>query len=185
VLLLGLVITEAAAAAAREPASRNAAATTRPLHVLSETAVYCPATGQVTFTIEFDRRSQFRKEDRLGRRADSFQYFLVGDTAQPYPQNFDAIVRGEELDIRGSRGHLPIRNAAPEDPDPQARGWGSVRAVVPLTLRGRVLTFSAPLAALSNRSTDGRVAYSLETYSNFGELVDLVENDSVVSTRGC
>jgi hypothetical protein len=46
------------------------------LVVLSHSAVFRPATGQVTFTVTFNRAPDFESVDALGRQADSFQYFI-------------------------------------------------------------------------------------------------------------
>ena len=148
-------------------------------HIAAESAVYCPRTGTVNFTLTFDRRPKLTVLDAYGRQQDTFQYYVVGDATQPYPDNYDAIVRGPEIQLTGSTGSLPIRSPSPSDPDPAATGWGPTRAIVPVRLSGRVLTFSAPLSAVSDRSTDGTFSYVLETYA-FGETVDHVDGQSVV-----
>jgi hypothetical protein len=173
-VMLTMVVAAMDAAAAPHP-PRD-----RPIYLVDETAVYDTATGVVDFTAEFDRVPNFRKVDAAGRRANSFQYFIVGDDTLPYTESFDAIIRGDELVLRS--GLLPIRNSAPLDPDPAAGGWGTIRATVPFRLDGRVLTFSAPLTALSDHSTDGRFAYILETYT-FGALVDRSVNQAYRSRR--
>lgn len=155
------------------------AANDRPLHVVSESAVYCTTTGMVDFTLRFDHRLNVRSVDEYGRRQDSFQYYIVGDDVQPYPQNFDAIIRGDELTVSGSKGWLPIRRSGPTDADPASAGWGPIQTVVPVRLRGSVLTFSAPLSTLSDHTTDGRFTYELLTV-NFGASVDFMTNESVV-----
>jgi hypothetical protein len=172
VILAAVIVTTQAASAAAQ-----SSATDRPLHIVYESAVYDPETGNVDFTVQFDRAPNFRKVDQYGRQADSFQYFIVGDDTLPYPQNFDAIIRGDEIQLRSRL--LPIRNSAPPDPDPAAGGWGTIRATVPFQLHGHVLTFSAALTALTDHSTDGRFTYIVETYS-FGSLVDHIVNESVV-----
>jgi hypothetical protein len=159
------------------PAAATPAASVRPLHVVSESAAYDVTTGNVDFTVQFNRPPNFRKTDELGRQADSFQYFIVGDETLPWGQNFDAIIRGEEITTKPPL--LPIRNATPSDPDPAAGGWGTIRTVVPYDLALRVLKFSAPLAAVSDHSTDGRFSYVLETY-RYGALVDSIAGASVV-----
>jgi hypothetical protein len=151
----------------------------RPLHVISESAVYCTMTGMVDFTLRFDHRPNVRSVDEYRRRQDSFQYYIVGDNTQPYPQNYDAIIRGDELMLSGSKGLLPIRQIGPAESDPASGGWGPIRAIVPVRLRGSVLTFSAPLSALSDHTTDGRFTYELQTV-NFGATVDFITNESAV-----
>ena len=74
---------------------------------------------------------------------------------------------------------LLIRNAAPSSADPAAAGWGTIRATVPYRVGGRVLRFSAPLAALSDHSTDGTFTYELEIDHN-GVLVEHIVNESEV-----
>jgi hypothetical protein len=149
----------------------------RPLQVVYESATYDPATGEVDFTLAFNRHPDFRTVDEHGRPANAFQYFIVGDDTVPDPEPFDAIIRGVELQSKPPL--LPIRGSSPADPDPSSGGWGAIRATVPFELHGRVLTFSAPLDALSDHSTDGRFTYVLETYT-FGSLVDSIVNESVV-----
>jgi hypothetical protein len=181
VMLAMLAVTiQAAVATASTPLAQDSSAD-RPLHVVFESAVYNAETGNVDFTVEFDRPPKFRKADEFGRPADSFQYFIFGDATLPYPQNFDAIIRGDELELDGSRV-LPIRNSAPPDPDPAAGGWGTIRATVHFKLHGRVLTFSAALSVLNDHSTDGRFTYVLETY-NFGSVVDSILNESIVPSQ--
>jgi hypothetical protein len=183
----GTLLILAIVAVAAQPASAARKATTadappRALHVVSESASYCARTGVLDFKLKFDHRPNFRTVDEFGRRRDSFQYAVVGDSSQPFPQNYDAIIRGDELKIKGSAGSLPIRRSGPPDPGPAAGGWGAVRAVVPVRLRGSLLTFSAPLSTLSDHSTDGRFSYELGTFS-FGAQVDFIRSESRVA--GC
>lgn len=170
VALVGASATVAAPAEAQRSVSR-------PLQVVYESATYNPGTGEVDFTLAFNRHPDFRTVDEHGRPAVAFQYFIVGDDALPYPERFDAIIRGVELQLKSRL--LPVRDSSPPDPDPRSGGWGAIRATVPFELHGRVVTFSAPLAALSDHSTDGRFTYILETYA-FGALVDSIVNESVV-----
>ncbi len=143
---------------------------------LSQTASFDPATDQVTFTIEFNRLPDFFATDSVGRQANSFQYFVLGDLALQYPAAFDSIVRGEEIHIANS---IRIRNAVPSVSDPAAGGWGAIRDVVPFSLSGSLLSFSAPLASLSDRSVDGRFSYRLEVYS-FGGLDQFAQAETTV-----
>jgi hypothetical protein len=148
-----------------------------PFTVVSESAVYDPATGLVTFTLTFNRPPDFRTEDELGRRADSFQYYILGDLSLPYPAYYDSLVRGDEIDL--TLGLLPIRNAVPPSTDPAAHGWGAVRGLVPFRLSGNVLTFSAPLTVLSDHSLDGHFAYEL-LLTQYGALTDFLRSESTV-----
>ena len=175
VMVLVLVIATTQAAAAPGTAKRSNHDS--PPQVIAELAVYDSQSGNVEFTVEFDRRPDFRSVDEFGRPADSFQYFIVGDETLGFPERFDAIIRGGELQ-RKSR-LLPIRRAAPADSAPEAGGWGATRAIVPYELHGRTLTFSVALDDLSDHSTDGSFSYILETY-NDGSLVESIENESVV-----
>src|SRR5829696_2550518 len=92
--------------------------------VLSESAVYDPVTGLVTFTLVFNREPDFQTVDSIGRQADSFQYYILGDPTLTSDARFDAIIRGSEIDLTSNL--LTIRNAVPPDTDPAAGGWGSV-----------------------------------------------------------
>ena len=131
------------------------------------------------FTLHFNRPPDFSSIDQYGRHQDSFQYFIVGDATLPYPENFDAIIRGEEMTVNGSQGLLPIRSSGPPVQEPGAGGWGAIREIVPVSLGRAVLEFSAPLSTLSDDSTDGRFAYLLETY-NFGGSIEQIASESVV-----
>jgi hypothetical protein len=151
------------------------------LTVLSESAVFDPVTGQVTFTLVFNRQPDFQSEDSVGRQADSFQYYILGDPTLPYPANYDAIIRGEEIDL--TSGLLPIRNAFPLGDDPGAGGWGTLRGLVPFRLDGTVLTFSTSLALISEHSLDGHFAYEL-LLTRYGSTTQFLQNNSVVRRSG-
>jgi hypothetical protein len=147
------------------------------LQVLSESAVFDPVAGSVTFTLVFNRVPDFQTEDSLGRRADAFQYYILGDPTLPYPAYYDAIVRGEELDPIS--GLLPIRDAVPPSSDPATGGWGPIRAVVPFQLSGRTLKFSASLDMISDHSLDGHFSYEL-LLTQYGATSQFLQNDSVI-----
>jgi hypothetical protein len=169
--VVGLIV----AAALLAPGA--AAQAPSPFTALSDSAVYDPATGLVTFTLVFNRAPDFQSSDAFGRQADSFQYFIYGDLSLPYPAYYDAIIRGEELHVFS--GGLRVRNSTPPDPDPAAGGWGSIRGVVPYRLEGNVLTFSVSLSTISDHSSDGRFSYSLQLYQ-YGGLTQSFERESVV-----
>jgi hypothetical protein len=151
------------------------------LTVLSESAVFEPVAGQVTFTLVFNRPPDFQTEDSLGRRADSFQYYILGDPTLPYPAYYDALIRGDEIDL--AAGLLPIRNAVPPTTDPAASGWGAVRGVVPFRLSGTVLTFSASLEVISDHSIDGHFSYEL-LLTRYGASTQFLQKNSVVRLSG-
>jgi hypothetical protein len=167
-VVVGMMLASPGVASAQSP---------REFTVLSESAVFDPATGQVAFTLVFNRQPDFQTEDEFGRQADSFQYYIVGDPTLPYPDKYDAIIRGAEIDLTSNL--LPIRNAVPPDPDPAASGWGSLRAVVPFQLDRNVLTFSTSLADISDHSVDGHFSYEL-LLTQYGATSDLVQSESVV-----
>ena len=144
---------------------------------VSQSAVFNPATSEVQFTIEFNQPPDFFTLDSFGRQANSFQFFIVGDPSLPYPELYDAIIRGDEVHITGNT--VRIRNSVPEDPDPASGGWGAIRGSVPFSLDGNVLTFSTPLPLISDHSTDGNFAYQLQS-TEFGELTQFVESQSTV-----
>ena len=146
---------------------------------VSQSAVFNPVTQQVLFTIEFNQVPDFFTVDSFGRQANSFQYYIVGDPKLPYPANFDAIIRGEEIHI--TLDTIRIRDSEPSVPDPAAGGWGPVRGVVPFTLSGDVLTFSTPLQSISDHSIDGIFAYRLQV-GEFGALTNYIDSHSVVGT---
>ncbi len=145
---------------------------------VSESAVFDATTQQVMFTIEFNQVPDFSSVDSFGRQANSFQYFIVSDPNRPYPANFAAIIRGEE--IHHTQSEIRIRNATPSDPDPAAGGWGAIRGTVPYRLNGNVLTFSVPLQVLSDQSRGGTFEYQLESY-HFGTSTKFVESRATQS----
>ena len=169
-----LSLTIATAAARADPPTAPG-----PFVVVSQSAVFDPATRRVTFSLAFNRAPDFQTVDEFNRQADSFQYFIVGDPALPYPDNFDSIIRAEELHV--SSDGLRIRNSVGPDPDPAAGGWGAIRDVVPYRLRGNVMTFSTTLAQISDHSSDGRFSYQLETYQ-YGGLTGAIQGQSVVAS---
>ena len=183
-LILTTAIVGAALALPGSAARAATPATPGELMALSQSAVYDPATGQVTFTLTFNRAPDFQSVDELDRPADSFQYFIVGDPSLSYPNNYDTIIRGEELHI--SSPVLRVRNATPTDPtDPPSvsGGWGTVRGVVPYQLNGNVLTFSTPLALISDHSADGHFTYDLIITQYGGQTQFLPGLESVVRPR--
>jgi len=147
---------------------------------LSESAVFESLTGKVQFMVEFNQSPNFSTVDSVGRQANSFQYFILGDSSLPYPAKYDSIIRGDEIDLSGNT--LPLRNSVPPVSDPIAGGWGALRGSVPFNVNGNTLTFSTPLSLISNHSLDGNFAYRLESYE-FGALTRFVDNHSTVATE--
>jgi Ca2+-binding RTX toxin-like protein len=159
-LLAGALIAAAQAATHAPPSARAAAATPGEFLATAQSAVFDPATGQVTFTLTFNR-----PPDR--QTGESFQYFIVGDPSLHYPSNYDTVIRGEEP----TEDVLQVRNSHPTDPTVPpsvSGGWGTVRGVVPYQLNGSVLKFSTPLGLISDHSIDGHFTYDLELYQQAG-----------------
>jgi hypothetical protein len=144
---------------------------------VSQSAIYNPVTQEVYFTVEFSQPPDFFTVDEFGRQAHSFQYFIVGDRTLPYPERYDAIVRAEEIHLSGDV--IRIRRARPSVPDPEAGGWGELVGEVPFAVDGTTLTFAAPLAMLSEHSTDGRFDYELMSVE-FGAMTKFVTRRSKV-----
>jgi hypothetical protein len=144
----------------------------------AQSAIFDPVRGSVTFSVTFNQEPEFYTADTFGREATDFQYFIYGDSTAGYPAEFDSIIRGGEI-YRG--GGIPVRNATPSVADPQAGGWGTVRAVVPFTLSGPDLTFSVPLTVLSQHSTDGQFTYVLQT-DVYGALNQRVTGQSIIAS---
>ena len=160
-LLFAVALVAVTHAGQRTPTARADPATPSQFLVTGQSAIFDPATGQVSFKLIFNRPPDFQTVDSIGRQADSFQYQVVGDPGLVYPRNYDSIIRGEELNLDPSM--LRIRNAYPSDPsDPDAHGWGTIRGTVPYRLDGSVLTFSTPLSMISDHSTDGLFSYFLD-----------------------
>lgn len=173
-----------AQAATQRPGAARAETLTAPgqLLALSESAVFDSATGRVSFTLTFNRPPDFQTVDTLGRQADSFQYFIVGDPGAPYPNNYDAIIRGGEL--HATSPMLRVRNSRPSDPaDPASGGWGMVRGEVPYRLEGNVLSFSASPELISDQSVDGHFIYDLQI-GQYGGMTQYFRGlESIVDPR--
>jgi hypothetical protein len=159
------------------PVSSAAAQATCGLCLRSQSAVFDPDTGQVTFRMVFTKVPDFETRDEFGRPAEGFQYYIVGDRSLPYPRNFDTIIRQEEIGIPD--GMLRIRNAYPSDPDPRSGGWGTIRADIPYQLDRRVLIFSVDLGVVSDHSTDGHFNYELQL-GGYGGITQFLRTESTV-----
>ena len=118
-LLAGALIAAAQAATHPPAPARAAAATPGEFLASSQSAVFDPATGQVTFTLTFNR-----PPDR--QTGESFQYFIVGDPSLHYPNNYDTIIRGEEPteDVLQVRNSHPNRSSGTSRCPPRAGGAG-------------------------------------------------------------
>lgn len=159
--------------------SHAVARTPNTLAIRSQSAIYNPSTGRVTFRIVFNRSPDFSTADDLGRQADEFQYY-VGSDVPVAPWLYDSIVRGGEIH---SSGLIRIRNnSLVPDPTPGSGGWGTVRGEVSFDLRGPVLRFSAPLAFLTDRTDLDVLPYMLETYE-FGIWTGVHVVDYIVVRR--
>jgi hypothetical protein len=146
--------------------------------IVSNSAVFNPINRKVLFTVEFSRIPNFTSIDDFGRQANSFQYYILGEGKQRYSELYDSIIRGEEIHI--TQTNIRIRNAYPPVSDPAAGGWGSIRATVPFTLSGNILTFSAPLSTISDHSS---FSYELGSFA-FGAQTDFVQGESTVNAVG-
>lgn len=147
------------------------------IRIESESAEVERGAGIVRFSVRFDGVPDFATVDEFGRVADSFQYEIDGDWRAPLglpPEGLDAVVRGDEIHVAGD---LRIRDAgfavAP-DPDPDAGGWGDVRAEVPFELVGTELRFQARLAEVGDEG-DGYFAYRVFT-TEYGLTTSEVES---------
>ena len=150
-----------------------------PFRLESQSAVFNPTTGTVQFSITFNQPPDFFTVDSIGRPANSFQYYIVPDHGDPsfaFPDNFDSIIRGDEIHITGNT--IRIRAPTPSTIDPAAGGWGPILGEVPFSLSVNTLTFSSPLFLISPHNVDGIFTYRLELYV-FGALTDFVDATSV------
>jgi hypothetical protein len=134
--------------------------------MVSQSSSFNPASGLVNFTVQFNQPPDFFTVDEYDRQANSFQLFFIGDPDLHYPDNYDAIVRGEEIHLTGNL--LRIRGVSPEDPTPGSGGWGTIRGSSPFSVSGNNLTFSAPLNVLSNHGIDSHLAFHWESYEYGG-----------------
>ena len=116
-------------------------------------------SGNVDFTLEFNRAPDFFSCDQYGRQGDAFQFYIATTTNIPVfypPRPYASLIRGGEIHIGDG---IIIRNDSPPDEsDPNSGGWGSVRGTVPYTLDADTLTFSVPADVLN---VQGTFAYSL------------------------
>jgi hypothetical protein len=116
-------------------------------------------SGNVTFTLQFNRAPEFFTCDQYGRQADAFQFYIATSTNIPVfypPRPYASLIRGGEIQYGNG---LIIRNDGPPDnSDPRSDGWGSVRGSVPYTLNTDTLMFCVPAEVLD---VQGPFAYSL------------------------
>jgi hypothetical protein len=162
---LKLILTTAIAGVALALPSVSVAATppsqSAQFTFLSQSAIYNPLTGEVTFKVLFNQEPDFFTADSLGRQANSFQFFIVGDPSLPYPYLYDSLIYGEGIHLTPDL--IPILN-----------GNGTFRGEVPYTLNGPELTFSAPFSLISNRPDPSDVPYyQFQTYE-YGALTGSV-----------
>ena len=124
------------------------------IEIVSQSAAVDRGAGVVRFDLTFDETPDFFTADEFGRLADSFQYEIDGDWNAPVgipPEGLDRVVRGDEIRVAGA---LRVRDAGfgmTPDPDPDAGGWGGVRAELPFRLDGTRLRFEAPLGTHRRR----------------------------------
>jgi hypothetical protein len=130
---------------------------------VSESAVFNPSTGHVTFTLEFTKEPDFWTADLIGRQREAFQYLVFGDPNLQYPTNYDAEISGHEI----FQSVDTIRIRRPNSTEPGA-GWGPVVGSAPFDLDGTLLTFSVPLDLLTSRHPNGIFKYYLASTDNFG-----------------
>ena len=146
------------------------------IEIVSQSAAVDRDAGVARFSVTFDEAPDFHTSDEFGRLADSFQYEIDGNWRAPIglpPEGLDRVVRGDEIHVAG---RLRIRDASfgvSADPDPDAGGWGAVRAELPFELDGAHLRFDAPLDAIGDEG-DGYFAYRLFT-TEFGLTTSGVE----------
>ena len=116
-------------------------------------------SGNVTFTLQFNRAPDFFTLDAYDRQADAFQFYIATTTNIPLfypPRPYASLIRGGEIYYDNA---IVIRNdGPPDDNDPHSGGWGSVRGNVPYSLSSQTLIFSVPADVLD---VQGPFAYSL------------------------
>jgi hypothetical protein len=140
----------------------------------TQSAIFNPVSNTVNFTVGFNQEPDFYTVDQFGRQANSFQYYIIGNPNLGYPQEFDAIIRGDEIHVTGNT--LPIRSAFPFGQDPNSGGWGAIRGVVPFIINGNILSFSAPISYLSDHGIPYNYIFGSYQYgSTTGEVTGVVE----------
>lgn len=135
-----------------------------PVGITSQSAIYDSQQNIVNFTLTFTQAPDFYTLDENGNPANSFQYRFLGDPSRDYPGNFASVVGGDEIH---TFGEITARNGAPVSSDPGAGGFGSLRGLLPFSLDGATLSFSAPFSILTDFENDGLLSYELDSF-NFG-----------------
>jgi hypothetical protein len=109
----------------------------------SESAVFNAATGNVQFTVEFNQVPDFVTVGPFGQRANSFQYFIIGDPSLEYPALYDAIIRGEEI----TADSTPDQKFGASDSESPVRRMGNDSRVSPLQSRRQYSELLSPPVA--------------------------------------
>jgi len=146
------------------------------VHIISEGVDVDRSAGIAHFHARFDAAPDLWTLDEFGRVADSFQYEIDDNWNAPLglpPQGLDSVVRGDEIHIANALRIRDARFGITPDPDPNAGGWGAVKATVPFSLDGSELRFEAPLAAIGD--DDGYFAYRLFT-TEYGLTTSAIES---------
>jgi hypothetical protein len=144
-----------------------------PVGITSQSAIYDAQQEIVNFTLTFTQAPDFYTLDGDGNPANSFQYRFLGDLSREYPANYASIVTGDELHISDG---IAVRNSSPASSDPGSGGWGSLRGLLPFTLDGATLSFSAPFSVLTDFENDGVLNFELDSF-NYGTV-----NDHILGT---
>lgn len=139
-----------------------------PFGIASQSAIYDSQQDIVNFTLTFTQAPDFYTLDENGNPANSFQYRFLGDASREYPANFASVAGGDEIHTTGG---ITVRNGAPASSDPGAGGFGSLRGLLPFSLDGTTLSFSAPFSILTDFENDGIVSFELDSF-NFGTVND-------------
>lgn len=133
--------------------------------------------GTTEFTITFTETPDFVTTDVYGRKANSIQFYIYGDSAQRYPSSYASIIRGGEIDTYNQI--IPVRDPSTRSlPDCQAStqnpsgDWGCVSLELSYILSGQTLSFSADTSDLTQfTNPDGSISYDI-LLTEFGDTSD-------------
>ncbi len=147
--------------------------TARAIPITSQIVHVDMPSQTVYFTLALASVPDFFTFDEYSRNHDDFQYWIRWDVPADLvdtERSPDVIVTSTEIRTLGG---VAVRLA--RGPQGGPGGWGPLQGVIPYSMIGSTITFSLPLAMLSD--VDGRFSYTIATYV-YGGTSDVIRTVS-------